>query len=95
MQCVHVLMEGTPDHIAMSELRNSILAVDGVRELHDLHVWTITSGLDSLSGHVLVNEGVNTQSVLNEIAQICEHDFKINHTTIQVEVIPCEGTQCH
>jgi len=94
MQCVHVLMEGTPDHIAVSELRKSILAVEGVRDLHDLHVWTITSGLEALSGHVLVQEGMNTQTVLNKIAQICEKEFKIKHTTIQVE-IECEGKACH
>lgn len=95
MQCVHVLMEGTPDHIAMNELRTSILAVDGVQDLHDLHVWTITSGLDAMSGHVLVRENVNTQQILNRIAEICEHDYKINHTTIQVESVQCDSMQCH
>ncbi len=95
-ECVHVLMEGTPDRIAMSELRKAILAVDGVQDLHDLHVWTITSGLEALSGHVLVQETANTQSVLDEISQLCERDFKINHTTIQVEIVECEGkTSCH
>ncbi len=95
-ECVHVLMEGTPDRIAMSELRKSILAVDGVQDLHDLHVWTITSGLEALSGHVLVQETANTQNVLDEISQLCERDFKINHTTIQVEIVECEGkTLCH
>lgn len=94
MQCVHVLMEGTPDHIVVSELRKSILAVEGVRDLHDLHVWTITSGLEALSGHVLVQEGMNPQFILNKIAQVCEQEFKIKHTTIQVE-IECEGKACH
>ena len=95
-ECVHVLMEGTPDRIAMSELRKSILAVEGVQDLHDLHVWTITSGLEALSGHVLVRETANTQSVLDEISELCERDFKINHTTIQVELVECEGkTSCH
>lgn len=94
MQCVHVLMEGTPDHIAVSELRKAILSVEGVQDLHDLHIWTITSGLEALSGHVLVQEGMNSQIVLNKIAQICEQEFKIKHTTIQVEV-ECEGKACH
>lgn len=94
MQCVHVLMEGTPDHIAVSELRKAILSIEGVQDLHDLHIWTITSGLEALSGHVLVQEGMNSQIVLNKIAQICEQEFKIKHTTIQVEV-ECEGKACH
>ncbi len=94
MQCVHVLMEGTPDHIALSELRKVILAVEGVRDLHDLHVWTITSGLHAMSAHVLVADGVDTQRVLHQIAEVCEHDFKINHTTIQVESAQCDAAEC-
>lgn len=94
MQCVHVLMEGTPDHIAINELRKSILAVKGVQELHDLHVWTITSGMDALSAHVLVDEDSDTQTILNQIAALCENDYKMNHTTIQVEQAQCEGTTC-
>lgn len=94
MQCVHVLMEGSPDHIAMNELRNSMLSVPGVKELHDLHVWTITSGMDALSAHVLVGQGFRTQEVLDEIARVCQHEYNINHTTIQVEEIECKGAQC-
>lgn len=94
MQCGHVLMEGTPNHIAMHDLRESILAVPGVKEVHDLHVWTITSGLDSMSAHVLVTEGSKSQDVLSEIVSLCEHKFHVNHTTIQIEEIKCEGRQC-
>ncbi len=94
MQCVHVLMEGTPDHVAINELRSAILAVDGVQDLHDLHVWTITSGMDALSSHVIVKSGMNTQAVLDQVAKICEDQFKIRHTTIQVEEVPCQSNQC-
>jgi len=94
MECVHVLMEGTPDHIAVKELRTSILGVEGVKDIHDLHVWTITSGMDSLSAHVLISNGFNAQEVLDKIAHLCEHDYKIKHTTIQVEEVECQGPQC-
>jgi cobalt-zinc-cadmium efflux system protein len=94
MQCVHVLMEGTPDHIQLGELRKKIFAVEGVRDLHDLHVWTITSGLHAMSAHVLVADGVDTQQVLHQIAEVCERDFKINHTTIQVESAHCDAAEC-
>ncbi|HEY9734547.1 MAG TPA: cation diffusion facilitator family transporter [Drouetiella sp.] len=90
MECVHVLMEGTPDRIKLDELRKSVLKVDGVLNVHDLHVWTITSGLDALSGHVLVREETDGQRILNDIAECCQHDFNINHTTIQVEIAACE-----
>lgn len=94
MQCVHVLMEGTPDHIQLGELRKKIVGVAGVKDLHDLHVWTITSGLHAMSAHVLVADGVDTQQVLHQIAEVCEHDFKINHTTIQVESAQCDTAEC-
>ncbi len=70
MQCVHVLMEGTPDHIELGELRKKIFAVEGVRDLHDLHVWTIASGLHAMSAHVLVADGIDAQQVLHNIAEV-------------------------
>lgn len=90
MECVHVLMEGTPERIALGDLHKALSSIDGVIGIHDLHVWTITSGMDALSGHVQIQETVNPQATLEKIAECCRHQFNINHTTIQVEVAPCE-----
>lgn len=90
-ECTNVLMEGTPGHINLGSLRNAMLAVPGVVEMHDIHVWTITSGRDAMSGHVTINKEVPAENVLAEITRIAQEEFGINHTTFQVEETECKG----
>ncbi|MFD2330276.1 cation diffusion facilitator family transporter [Cohnella sp. GCM10020058] len=84
-QTVHVLMEGTPPGIDHEEVKSALLTLDGVRDVHDLHIWTITSGLDSFSCHILVEDGVQCQDVLQRAITLIEGRFGISHATIQVE----------
>ncbi|MBX9879131.1 MAG: cation diffusion facilitator family transporter [Candidatus Obscuribacterales bacterium] len=91
-ECTNVLMEGTPGHIDLVKLRNAMLAVPGVVEMHDIHVWTITSGRDAMSGHVTINREVPAENVLSSITRIAQDEFGINHTTFQVEETECKGT---
>jgi len=81
----HILMEGTPVAIDQEEVRRTLQSIPGVRDVHDLHIWTITSGLDSLSCHLLVEDDTDCQSVLQEAIRKIEEQFQIRHTTIQVE----------
>ncbi len=83
-EAVAVLMEGTPAHIDVAEVRAAIAGLPGVRSVHDLHVWTITSGLESLSAHV-VCEGRPSTEVLTEIRELMAQRFGIDHQTIQLE----------
>lgn len=84
-EAVHVLMEGVPAHIDVDEVRRVLCGTPGVRGVHDLHVWTITSGMVSMSGHVVADGSVEPTSLLREIAAILRTRFEIAHTTIQVE----------
>ncbi len=84
-QAVHVLMEGTPSHLDVDEVRRAMHAVEGVREVHDLHIWTITSGMHSLTGHVVTEDGAATQTVLRDVREVLSRRFELEHTTIQVE----------
>ncbi len=84
-QAVHILMEGTPATIDADEVERSLMQIVGVRDVHDLHVWTITSGLDSLSCHLLIEDDKDSQVILQEAIHIIEERYKIKHTTIQVE----------
>lgn len=59
--------------------------IDGVTNVHDLHVWTITSGLDSLSCHLLVEDDKEEQEVLQKVINLILEKYKIEHTTIQIE----------
>lgn len=82
---VHILMEGTPVTVNQHEVKEILEQIDGVVDVHDLHIWTITSGLDSLSCHLLVADGIDCQKVLQAAIIKVEEQFKIQHTTIQVE----------
>ena len=83
-EAVGVLMEGTPAHIDLDSVRAAISELPGVESVHDLHVWTITSGMESLSAHV-VCEGRMAPEVLSEIRETLRHKFSIEHQTIQLE----------
>lgn len=84
-EAVAVLMEEAPGHIDVDEVRDAIIAIPGVRAVSDLHVWTITSGIVSLSSHVAVEEGCLNQEMLTEIREVLHDRFGIDHQTIQLE----------
>jgi cobalt-zinc-cadmium efflux system protein len=84
-EVVAVLMEGAPGHIDVDEVRDAIVGQPGVVEVHDLHIWTITSGMESLSGHVVVEEDVPSQRLLRDLKELLRRRFGIDHVTIQVE----------
>ena len=82
---VDVLLEATPAHIDPAEVRRAMQQVRGVEGVHDLHIWTVTSGLVALSGHVEVNEGRDWHEMLVELATLLRERFGIAHVTLQPE----------
>jgi cobalt-zinc-cadmium efflux system protein len=82
---LHILMEGTPITIDRDEVKQALEEIEGVLDVHDLHIWTITSRLDSLSCHLLIKDDKDGQDVLQQAVHKIEDKFKIKHTTIQVE----------
>jgi cobalt-zinc-cadmium efflux system protein len=88
-EAVDVLLEGAPGHIAVREVSAALAQVPGVSAVHDLHVWTITSGLVALSCHIVVTcEGPGCRShdqVLTDARAVLRERFAIEHTTIQFE----------
>lgn len=90
---VHVLMEGTPVTIDAAEVEAALLEIAGVKNVHDLHIWTITSGLDSLSCHLLIDEAGNSCAILQEAIRKLEDHFKIQHTTIQIETVELQHSK--
>ena len=83
-QATHILMEGTPPHVDMKILEEQLLSLPGVLAVHDLHVWTITSGLDALSCHLVVSDLSQSRAALAAARQSLK-SFGLSHTTIQVE----------
>lgn len=82
---VNILMEGVPSNISYEEVKKSILEVKGVMGVFDLHLWTITSGFDAMTAHVVISDISKSQSILKEITSILENKYKITHNTIQIE----------
>jgi cobalt-zinc-cadmium efflux system protein len=84
-QAVHILMEGTPPEIDLVLLEQTIKEIPGVVAIHDLHVWTITSGLDSMSCHVVIADMTKARETLLAVNEAMKAKFDLTHTTIQIE----------
>jgi cobalt-zinc-cadmium efflux system protein len=82
---VDILMESVPAGVDLDELRRDLLAIRGTRELHDLHVWCLTSHQFALSAHAVVAQDVDQDKVLSDISVLLERKFKIRHMTVQLE----------
>jgi cobalt-zinc-cadmium efflux system protein len=91
-ESVNVLLEAIPAGMNMAEVEQTIANVHGVLAVHDLHVWTVGSGMVCCSCHVMVNEQSvrSGENVLRAVTEALAHNFGIAHTTIQVEVEGCE-----
>ena len=83
-QAVHVLMEGVPTRLDAKEVGQAMAGVPGVKGIHDLHIWTITSGLDALSAHVVVPVGEDRDAVLGRLQQLLRDRCGIDHVTLQI-----------
>jgi len=84
-QAVHILMEGTPPEIDMVMLESALKEIPGVLAIHDLHVWTITSGLDAMSCHVVIADMGRARETLLAANDCMKTRFNLTHTTIQIE----------
>ena len=83
----HILLEGAPRELDMQQIIATLKQLDGVVDVHDLHVWTISTGMDALSGHVVVRDQMLSQSsrLLGDINRVLAERYGITHTTIQLE----------
>ena len=89
-ESVDILMQGTPREMRLADIEGCLLTIDGVREVHDLHVWTLTSGRYLLSVHLVVSPGDATRAVIDAAQARLRERFGIGHTTVQVDA----GAEC-
>ena len=87
-QAVNVLLEGVPAHLDLGAIEEAIARVDGVVRVHDLHVWTLTSGREAMSAHVVVVDVRESERLLDALHNVLHARFGIDHTTIQLETEP-------
>ena len=87
-QSADVLLEATPDRLEVGEVAAALEDVSGVRAVHDLHVWTITSGMESVTAHLVLDEGLDAaagQGVLDAASRLLDERFGLDHATLQLE----------
>lgn len=89
-QAVNILMEAVPDEIRLEEVGRAMAAVDGVDEVHDLHIWTITSKKYALSAHVVVSRLEDWPTIQTSLEQNLATRFEIDHATLQVVLKPSD-----
>jgi cobalt-zinc-cadmium efflux system protein len=82
---VNVLLEGAPPGIDAAEVGSRMVRVDGVEEVHDLHIWTVTSGFPALAAHVLVGDEEDCHQRRRDLEKVISGEFGIDHTTLQVD----------
>jgi len=82
---IGVLLEGTPPDVNLANLRRAITNLDGIQGVHDLHVWTLTSGVNAMSAHVVADPQTGAGVILSRARDCAMQEFKIAHVTIQIE----------
>lgn len=94
LEAFHVLMEGSPRGLSLEKLRRELLAIDGVSDVHELHAWSLSTGYDALSAHLVVKDQSKQQAALKAAACRVAPTFGIKHTVFQVEAEPVENASC-
>ncbi len=93
-ETLHVLLEGAPREVDIQALRTAMETVPGVKTVHDLHVWTLTSGVHALSAHAILQDGATHGQVLGDLRTRVTGGFPITHVTVQLEERCC-GEHAH
>jgi cobalt-zinc-cadmium efflux system protein len=92
-KAVRVLLQAAPDHIDLDALGCDLAAIDGVVDVHDLHVWTLTSDMDAASAHLVARAGADHHAILDRARELLADRHHVHHGTFQVEPDTHEG--CH
>ncbi len=88
---VEVLMEGTPRGVSIPEVDAAMRGVPGVLGIHDLHVWSVTSGVPAVTGHVLIADPASAQRILVDLCALLHDRFHLGHVTLQMETEPLDA----
>ncbi len=82
---IHILLEGAPPHLDLEEIRAALAGLDGVKEVHDLHLWSVTQGQETMSGHLVVDNLEGQADILKAGRDLLSERFGLTHVTLQVE----------
>ncbi len=95
-QSTSILLESVPSHIKLDDVRKSLLGVEGIVEVHDLHIWTLSSGLHAMSAHVVMQDSLVSlcSDAVHRCEQMLKEKYMISHTTFQIECQTCGDNSC-
>jgi len=91
-QALRVLVQAAPEHVDVAELEQNLAALPAVVDVHDLHVWTLTSGMNVATAHLMTSHDADPHAVLDSARQVMRSRFGVEHATLQVE--PDTHTGC-
>ena len=94
MEAFHIIMEGAPKGLSLKALEKELRAIDGVSDVHELHAWSLSSGFNALSAHLVVKDPAKQQAALKIATCSATDTFGIRHTVFQVEGEPVENSSC-
>jgi cobalt-zinc-cadmium efflux system protein len=97
-ESVNILLEAVPKHLDVSQINNAVRKIKGVKDVHDVHLWAITSGMYAMSCHLLIEDQMvsNCTQIVGEVNRTLSQEFGISHSTVQLECEECENSPvCH
>jgi cobalt-zinc-cadmium efflux system protein len=92
-RAVRILLQAAPDHVDLDSLAGDLGAIEGVVDVHDLHVWTLTSEMDAATAHLMICSGTELHAVLDQARELLDARYRIQHATFQIE--PDTHRGCH
>lgn len=97
-EAVNILLEAVPKHLDVSRINDAVRKIEGVRDIHDVHLWAITSGMYAMSCHLLIEDQMvsNCTQIVDQVNRTLSQEFGISHATVQLECEECENSPvCH
>ncbi len=97
-EAVNILLEAVPKHLDVSRINDAVRKIEGVRDIHDVHLWAITSGMYAMSCHLLIEDQMvsNCTQIVDQVNLTLSREFGISHATVQLECEECENSPvCH
>ena len=91
-ESLNILLEGTPEGVSLDQVKVAIGQIQGVTDVHDLHVWALTSGKNSLAVHVVHSPEILSTAIITNVKDVVAERFNVFHTTIQCELVACQHT---
>jgi len=95
-QSTSILLESVPPHLTLPDVKAKMLTIKGIDDVHDLHIWTLTSGVHSLSAHLVVKDCLVSKcsDLIKRCETLLKEEFSISHTTLQIECEECSEEKC-